>query len=151
MAYFATFVPGKIYVGYPPGVVMNLLGPYERVLLNLCASSTRTPIATLQRDKIDLQCGDGANGGTRVLPDGCIGGEVVEGGGAAVAFVGQGVSPGTEVGKDDCGPGRERDDTGESCGGGGAVSAEGGDVDSRTTNSVFSGFFLYEKRIQQIS
>ena len=33
-----------------------------------------------------------------------------------------------EAGADNCGSGRERDDCGESCGGSGAVSAEGGDV-----------------------
>ncbi len=53
-----------------------------------------------------MQCGDGA-----------VGGEVVEGRDAAVAFVGAGVSPGVEAGADDCG-----------LGGGDSVSAAGGDV-----------------------
>ena len=75
-----------------------------------------------------MQCRDGADGSAGVLPARCIGGEVVEGGGAAVAFVCESVSPGIEVSTDDCGPGGERDDYGQSCGGGGAVSAEGGDV-----------------------
>jgi hypothetical protein len=42
-------------------------------------------------------------------------------GGAVVAFVGQGVSPHTEAGEDDCRFGGQRDDCGQSCGGGGAV------------------------------
>ena len=52
-----------------------------------------------------MQCGDGAVGGARVLWRGAVGGEVVEGGDAAVAFVGKGVSPGVEAGADDCGSG----------------------------------------------
>ncbi len=59
---------------------------------------------------------------------GCTCGEVVKGGDAAIAFVGQSVPSGAEVGADDCGPGGERGDYGKPCGGGGAVSAAGGDV-----------------------
>jgi hypothetical protein len=55
-------------------------------------------------------------------------GEVIESGGATVAFVSAGVPPRAEAGADDCGPGGKRDDCGELCGRGGAVSAEGGDV-----------------------
>jgi hypothetical protein len=58
----------------------------------------------------------------------CPCGEVAQGSGAAVALVGQGVSPGTEVGTHDCRPGGKRDDCYESCGGGDSVSAKGGDV-----------------------
>jgi hypothetical protein len=54
------------------------------------------------RNKDDLQCRDGSNGSTRVLPDRRIWGEAAEGGGAAIAFIGQGVSPGVEVGENDC-------------------------------------------------
>ena len=46
------------------------------------------------RGEVDVQCGDGS-----------VGGEVVEGGDAAVAPVGAGVSPGVEAGEDDCGSG----------------------------------------------
>ena len=94
----------------------------------MSAGGARTPVGTLPGHEDDLQRRDEPNGGARVLPDGCIGGEIVEGGGAAVAFVGQGISPGVEAGADNCGPGGKRDDCGQSCGGGGAVSAEGGDV-----------------------
>jgi hypothetical protein len=54
--------------------------------------------------------------------------KVVEGGDAAVAPVSKGVSPGAEVGEDDCGSGGQRYDSGESPGGGDPVSAEDGHV-----------------------
>jgi len=63
-----------------------------------------------------------------VLQCGAVGGEVVEGGDAAVAFVGAGVSPGAEAGTDYCGFGGKRRDYSESFGGGDSVSTEGGDV-----------------------
>jgi hypothetical protein len=48
------------------------------------------------------------------------------------------VSSCIEARTDDCGPGGKRDDTGQSCGGGGAVSAEGGDVGKQARkNRVF--------------
>jgi len=61
------------------------------------------------------------NRGAGVLPDGCLGGEAVEGGGAAAAFVGAGVSPCVEIGADDRGPGRQRDDCSQPRSGGDTI------------------------------
>ena len=57
---------------------------------------------TLQRDETDMRYEDGAKRGTRVLPDRCIGREVVEGGDAAVAFVSKDISSYAEAGANDC-------------------------------------------------
>ena len=61
-----------------------------------------TVVAALRRDEVDVQCGDESLRSARVLQCGAVGGEAAEGGDAAVALVGAGVSPGVEVGEDDC-------------------------------------------------
>ena len=73
-------------------------------------------------NKVDLLCGDGLNGSTRVMPDRHFRGEVAQGSGVAVTSVGQGISPGAEVGTNNCRFGGQRQDTSESCCGGDAVS-----------------------------
>src|SRR5260370_31942005 len=72
--------------------------------------------------------GDGPKGSTRFLPDGCLGGETPQSGGAAITPLSPRLSPCLEAGPHDCRPGGQRHDHGQSRGRGGAVQAQGGGV-----------------------
>src|SRR5258706_5354511 len=96
----------------------------------------------LQWDEVDVQLENGVDGGARVLPEGCIWREVAQGGDAAVAFADSGVSPGSQVSQNDYRSGGERDDSGQSCGGGSAVSAQDGDASCQAMYLSFSPSFV---------